>query len=86
MLIESCMLEKLKNHQYNLEFSCSSINDQMSIKFLLQLKYIMVSLLSEEFSSRVAESTRLILVKDGFGEDVGALDRRTDERRKATEI
>jgi hypothetical protein len=43
-------------------------------------------LLSEEFSSRVAESTRLILVKDGFGGDLGALDRRTDERRKATEI
>jgi hypothetical protein len=44
------------------------------------------SILSEEFSSRVAESTRLILVKDGFGGDLGALDRRTDERRKATEI
>jgi hypothetical protein len=30
---------------------------------------------SEEFSSRVAECTRLILVKDGFGGDLGALDR-----------
>jgi hypothetical protein len=42
--------------------------------------------LSEEFSSRVAESTRLILVKDGFGGDLGALDRWTDERRKDTKI
>jgi hypothetical protein len=39
-------------------------------------------LLSEEISSRVAESTRLILVKDGFGGDLGALDRWSDERRK----
>jgi hypothetical protein len=31
--------------------------------------------LSEEISSRVAESTRLILAKDGFGGDSGALDR-----------
>jgi hypothetical protein len=31
--------------------------------------------ISEEFSSRVAESTRLIPVKDGFGGDLGALDR-----------
>jgi hypothetical protein len=31
--------------------------------------------LTEEISSRVAESTRLILVKDGFGGDLGALDR-----------
>jgi hypothetical protein len=44
------------------------------------------SALSEEFSSRVAESTRLILVKDGFGGDLGAFDRRTDEHRKDTEI
>jgi hypothetical protein len=29
----------------------------------------------EEISSRVAECTRLILVKNGFGEDLGALDR-----------
>jgi hypothetical protein len=42
--------------------------------------------LSEEFSSRVAESTRLILVKDGFGGDLGALDRWTDRRRKNTKI
>jgi hypothetical protein len=42
--------------------------------------------LSEEFSSRVAESTRLILVKDGFGGDLGVLDRWTDERRKDTKI
>jgi hypothetical protein len=41
---------------------------------------------SEEISSRVAESTRLILVKDGFGGDLGALDRWTDERRKDTKI
>jgi hypothetical protein len=34
----------------------------------------------------VAESTRLILVKDGFGGDLGALDRWTDERRKDTKI
>jgi hypothetical protein len=38
--------------------------------------------MSEEFSSRVAESTRLILVKDGFGGDLGALDRCADEHRK----
>jgi hypothetical protein len=38
--------------------------------------------MSEEISSRVAESTRLILVKDGFGGDLGALDRWSDERRK----
>jgi hypothetical protein len=42
--------------------------------------------LSEEFSNRVAESTRLILVKDGFGGDLGALDRWTDERRKDTNV
>jgi hypothetical protein len=42
--------------------------------------------MSEEFSSRVAESTRLILVKDGFGGDLGALDRWTDGRRKDTMI
>jgi hypothetical protein len=42
--------------------------------------------MSEEFSSRVAESTRLVLVKDGFGGDLGALDRWTDERRKDTKI
>jgi hypothetical protein len=42
--------------------------------------------LSEEISSRVAKSTRLILVKDGFGGDLGALDRGVDERRKDTRI
>jgi hypothetical protein len=31
--------------------------------------------LSKDISSRVAEGTRLILVKDGFGGDLGALDR-----------
>jgi hypothetical protein len=41
---------------------------------------------SEEISSRVAESTRLILVKDGFGGDLGALDRWIDERRKDARI
>jgi hypothetical protein len=44
------------------------------------------NLLLEEFSSRVAESTRLILVKDGFGGDLGALDRWTDERKKDMKI
>jgi hypothetical protein len=34
----------------------------------------------------VADCTRLILVKDGFGEDLGALDRWADERRKDTRI
>jgi hypothetical protein len=34
----------------------------------------------------VAESTRLILVKDGFGGDLGALDRRADEHRRDTKI
>jgi hypothetical protein len=42
--------------------------------------------MSEEISSRVAECTRLILVKDGFGEDLGALDRWANERRKDTRI
>jgi hypothetical protein len=42
--------------------------------------------LSEEISSRVVESTRLILVKDGFGGDLRALDRWTDERRKDASI
>jgi hypothetical protein len=42
--------------------------------------------MSEEFSSRVAESTRLILVKDGFGGDLRALDRWTDEHRRDTKI
>jgi hypothetical protein len=42
--------------------------------------------MSEGFSSRVAESTRLILVKDGFGGDLGALDRWTDEHRRDTKI
>jgi hypothetical protein len=43
-------------------------------------------LLSEEISSRVAECTRLILVKNGFGGDLGALDRWTDEHRKDTRV
>ena len=34
----------------------------------------------------MAECTRLILVKDGFGGDLGALDRWADERRKNTRI
>jgi hypothetical protein len=34
----------------------------------------------------VAECTRLILVKDGFGGDLGALDRWADERREDTRI
>jgi hypothetical protein len=42
--------------------------------------------MSEEISSRVAECTCLILVKDGFGGDLGALDRWTDERGKDTRI
>jgi hypothetical protein len=42
--------------------------------------------MSEEISSRVAECTRLILVKDGFGGDVGALDRWADEHGKDTRI
>jgi hypothetical protein len=42
--------------------------------------------LSEEISSRVAECTRLILVKDGFGGDLGALDRCADEHRKDARI
>jgi hypothetical protein len=42
--------------------------------------------LSEEISSRVAECTRLILVKDGFGGDLGALDQCVDEHRKNTRI
>jgi hypothetical protein len=42
--------------------------------------------LSEEFSSRVAESTSLNLVKDGFEGDLEALDRWADERRKDTKI
>jgi hypothetical protein len=42
--------------------------------------------MSEEISSRVAECTRLILVKEEFGGDLGALDRWADERRKDTRI
>jgi hypothetical protein len=38
--------------------------------------------MSEEISSRVAVSTRLILVKDGFGGDLGALDRCAVDHRK----
>jgi hypothetical protein len=34
----------------------------------------------------VAESTRLILVKDGFGGDLGALDRCADEHKKDARI
>jgi hypothetical protein len=34
----------------------------------------------------VAECTRLILVKDGFGGELGALDRWADECRKDTRI
>jgi hypothetical protein len=45
-----------------------------------------VGTLSEEISSRVAECTRLILVKEGFGGDLGALSRCADERRKNTRI
>jgi hypothetical protein len=41
---------------------------------------------SEEISSRVAECTRLILVKDGFGGDLGALDQCVEEHRKVTRI
>jgi hypothetical protein len=42
--------------------------------------------LSEEISSRVAECTRLILVKDGFRGDLGVLDRCADEHRKGARI
>jgi hypothetical protein len=42
--------------------------------------------MSEEISSLVAESTRLILVKDGFGGVLGALERSADERRKDARI
>jgi hypothetical protein len=42
--------------------------------------------MSEEISSWVAESTHLILVKDGFGVDLGTLDRCADERRKDARI
>jgi hypothetical protein len=42
--------------------------------------------MSEEISSRVAECTRLILFKDGFGGDLGALDRCADEHKKDTRI
>jgi hypothetical protein len=42
--------------------------------------------LSEEISSRVAECTRLILVKKEFGGDLGALDRWADEHRKDIRI
>jgi hypothetical protein len=38
--------------------------------------------MSEEISSRVVESTRLILVKDGFGGDSGVLDRLRMNARK----
>jgi hypothetical protein len=41
---------------------------------------------SEEISSRVAECTRLILVKDGFGGGLGALDRWADKNRKYTRV
>jgi hypothetical protein len=34
----------------------------------------------------MAESTRLILVKDGFGGDLGALDRCADEHRENVRI
>jgi hypothetical protein len=34
----------------------------------------------------VAESTRLILVKDGFGGDRGALDEKVEEHGKDTRI
>jgi hypothetical protein len=40
--------------------------------------------MSEEISSRVAECTCLILVKDGFGGDLGALDQWVDKCRKDT--
>jgi hypothetical protein len=42
--------------------------------------------LSEEISSRVAECTRLILVKDRFGGDLGTLDQCVDGHRKNTRI
>jgi hypothetical protein len=45
-----------------------------------------ITKLSEEISSRMAECTRLILVKDGFGGDSGVLDQWTDEHMKNTEI
>jgi hypothetical protein len=55
-------------------------------KLLLFCTFFTLLDLSEEFSSRVAESTRLILVKDGFGGDLEPLDRWTNGRRKDTEI
>jgi hypothetical protein len=42
--------------------------------------------MSEEISSRVAVCTRLILDKDGFGGDLGALDLRAEEHGKYTKI
>jgi hypothetical protein len=64
---------------------CSSL-----LLFLIFFNYscleLILWLLSEKISSRVAESTRLILVKDGFGGDLGALVRCADERRKDARI
>jgi hypothetical protein len=61
---------------------------QMKVTYVLELnwKEYLKCRLSEEFSSRVAESIRLILVKDGFGGNLEALDRWTDERMKDTKI
>jgi hypothetical protein len=65
--------------------SLNHLNNLVS-EGLLQEKNLVNWRLSEEFSSRVAESTRLVLVKDGFGGDLGALDRCTDEHRKDARI
>jgi hypothetical protein len=41
---------------------------------------------SEKISTRMAECTSLILVKDGFGGDLGAFDRCANEHRKDARI
>jgi hypothetical protein len=64
------------------------INYVMSfeLQMVIHIIYIYIYICRRKISSRVAECTRLILLKDGFGGDLGALDRCVDECRKDTRI
>jgi hypothetical protein len=76
---------KLLKRQDKFQWTEEAERALQDLKNHLQSPLILTAL-SEESSSRVAESTRLILVKDGFGGDLGALDRYADEHRKDARI
>jgi hypothetical protein len=66
------------SHKSNSELIKNSISRRVTSDCIVWL--------SEEISNPVAECTRLILVKEEFGGDLGALDRWADKHRKDIRI